>query len=146
MAAVQSGESPTQVAAALGVNLALFFLPPYSPELNPDEFVWNDLKNHGTGRKLITSLAQLRQTVVSHMRQLQRIRIRYAVSFTHQLRDMRGHNGIYFGKVNMMPRPPLGSRHASSQTLVGRMNSRGVPAPVSSRMINPRLYPATWIR
>ena len=25
-------------------------------------------------------------------------------------------------------------------------NSRGVPAPVSSRMINPRLYPATWIR
>ena len=54
-------------------KLALFFLPPYSPELNPDEFVWNDLKNHGTGRKLITSLSQLRQTVVSHMRQLQKL-------------------------------------------------------------------------
>ena len=59
--------------AAQAGKLALFFLPPYSPELNPDEFVWNDLKNHGTGRKLITSLAQLRQTVVSHMRQLQKL-------------------------------------------------------------------------
>ena len=25
--------------------LALFFLPPYAPELNPDEYVWNDLKS-----------------------------------------------------------------------------------------------------
>ena len=25
-----------------------FFLPPYSPEINPDELVWNDgVKNHG---------------------------------------------------------------------------------------------------
>jgi hypothetical protein len=51
----------------------LFFLPPYSPELNPDELVWNDLKSHGTGRKLITPLAQLRQMVVSHMRQWQKL-------------------------------------------------------------------------
>ena len=49
------------------------FSPPYSSKLNPDEFVWNDVKNHGTGRKLITSLARLRQTVVSHMRQLQKL-------------------------------------------------------------------------
>ena len=34
-------------------RLALFHLPPYSPELNPDELVWNDLKNHGAGRRLI---------------------------------------------------------------------------------------------
>ena len=26
------------------------------------------------------------------------------------------------------------------------MNSRGVPAPVSNRISNPRLYPATWIQ
>jgi transposase len=51
----------------------LYFLPPYSPELNPDELVWNDLKSHGTGRKLTTSLTQLRQMVVSHMRQLQKL-------------------------------------------------------------------------
>src|SRR3989304_3782049 len=25
-------------------KLRLFYLPPYSPELNPDEFVWNNVK------------------------------------------------------------------------------------------------------
>ncbi len=60
------------VAAREG-KLALFFLPPYSPELNPDELVWNDLKAHNTGRKLITSPAQLQRLVVSHMRQLQKL-------------------------------------------------------------------------
>ena len=60
------------VTAQLG-KLALFLLPPYAPELNPDELVWNDLKTHGTGRKLITSLAQLRQMIVAHMRQLQKL-------------------------------------------------------------------------
>lgn len=53
--------------------LELFFLPPYSPELNPDEYVWNDLKSQCTGRKVINSLTQLRQMIVSHMRQLQKL-------------------------------------------------------------------------
>ena len=35
--------------------LGLFFLLPYSPELNPDEFVWNDVKNNGVGRKMIAN-------------------------------------------------------------------------------------------
>ena len=54
-------------------RLALFILPPYSPELNPDEYVWNDLKDHGTGRKAITSVTQMRQIVLSHLRQLQKL-------------------------------------------------------------------------
>jgi transposase len=66
-------KSVARFVAAQERRLALFFLPPYSPELNPDEFVWNDLKAHGTGRKLITSLSQLRQIIVSHMRQLQKL-------------------------------------------------------------------------
>ena len=32
-------------------RLALVFLPPYAPDLNPDEFVWNHLKDIGI-RKL----------------------------------------------------------------------------------------------
>jgi transposase len=52
-------------------RLAQFVLPPYSPELNPDEFVWSGLKAHGTGRKLITSPTQLQKTVMAHLRQLQ---------------------------------------------------------------------------
>lgn len=66
-------KSVSQFVAAQQGLLVLFHLPPYSPELNPDELVWNDLKTHGTGRKLITSPTQLRQTVISHMRQLQKL-------------------------------------------------------------------------
>jgi transposase len=66
-------KSVTQFMAAQQGQLGLFHLPPYSPELNPDEMVWNDLKTHGTGRKLLTSPAQLRKTIISHMRQLQKL-------------------------------------------------------------------------
>lgn len=31
-------------------RLELFLLPPYSPDLNPDEFLNNDVKNNGVGR------------------------------------------------------------------------------------------------
>ena len=31
-------------------RLRLFFLPPYSPQLNPDEWVWNNVKSHRIGR------------------------------------------------------------------------------------------------
>jgi transposase len=50
----------------------LFLLPPYSPELNPDEWVWNHLRNNGIGRKVITTPEQLKKEVVSHMRRLQK--------------------------------------------------------------------------
>ena len=63
----------TRFVAAQAGKLALFSLPPYSPELNTDELVWNDLKSHGIGRKLITSLTQLHQMVICHMRQLQKL-------------------------------------------------------------------------
>lgn len=50
----------------------LFFLPPYSPELNPDERVWNDLKNGAVGRQAITNQKQLHRAVVSHLRFIQK--------------------------------------------------------------------------
>jgi transposase len=53
-------------------RLRIFYLPPYSPELNPDEWVWNHLKNHAIGRQAIQSKTELRSTVVSHMRRLQK--------------------------------------------------------------------------
>lgn len=53
-------------------QLRLFFLPPYSPELNPDEHVWNDLKNNGIGRQAITGPDQMKRSVISHLRFLQK--------------------------------------------------------------------------
>ena len=66
-------KSVARFVAQQAGRLQLFFLPPYSPELNPDEYVWNDLKSQCTGRKVISSLTQLRQMIVSHMRQLQKL-------------------------------------------------------------------------
>ena len=51
----------------------LFFLPPYAPELNPDERVWNDLKNNALGRQVITTPKQLRQAVISFLRFIQKM-------------------------------------------------------------------------
>lgn len=53
-------------------KIRLFFLPPYSPELNPDERVWNDVKNNAVGRKSISSPEQLKNTVISHLRMIQK--------------------------------------------------------------------------
>jgi transposase len=53
-------------------KLRLFFLPPYSPELNPDERVWNDLKNNCIGRKMITSPEDLKSEVVNDLRSIQK--------------------------------------------------------------------------
>lgn len=50
----------------------LFFLPPYSPELNPDERVWNDLKNNAIGRQSIHSPEHLHGAVISHLRFIQK--------------------------------------------------------------------------
>ena len=61
-----------ELVASFGGKLRLFFLPSYSPELNPDELVWNDLKTHGLGRMTITDKADMKAKVLSHLRSLQR--------------------------------------------------------------------------
>lgn len=58
--------------AAVSDWMELLYLPPYSPELKPDELVWNDLKNNAIGRKLITEPDQLKREVISFLRYLQK--------------------------------------------------------------------------
>jgi len=53
-------------------RIRLFFLPPYSPQINPDELVWNDVKNNGVGRALIRDSRDLDHAVNSRLRLLQR--------------------------------------------------------------------------
>ena len=53
-------------------KLRLFFLPPYSPELNPDEWVWNHLKNHGVGKRIVRSREDLKRVVLGHLRFMQK--------------------------------------------------------------------------
>jgi transposase len=51
-------------------RLELIFLPPYSPEMNPDELVWNHLKNHNIGRMIIEGKEDLVSAVRSVLHSL----------------------------------------------------------------------------
>lgn len=53
-------------------RLHLYLLPGYSPDLNPDEWVWRNLKVHGTGRQSITGPDQMKALIMREMRSMQR--------------------------------------------------------------------------
>lgn len=52
-------------------RIQLFFLPPYSPELNPDELVWSSLKNK-IRKSSLAGPNDLAEKVFSHMTHLQK--------------------------------------------------------------------------
>ncbi len=57
---------------SVGGEIELFFLPPYSPELNPDELAWNVLKNGIVGRSTVKDKGELKAKVVSGLRRIQK--------------------------------------------------------------------------
>ena len=59
------------VASTQG-KLKLFFLPPYSPELNPDEQVWSHLKHHRLGKMVIKNKEELITKTHAALRSIQR--------------------------------------------------------------------------
>ena len=56
---------------SLNGRLRLFYLPPYSPDRNPDELVWKHLKADTVGRMVVISRDDFRTKVRASMRQLQ---------------------------------------------------------------------------
>jgi transposase len=53
-------------------RIALFFLPPYSPELNPDELLNQDLKTNALGRRRPRTQDELVSDTRAHLRRRQR--------------------------------------------------------------------------
>jgi transposase len=56
-----------------GGMLTLFFLPPYSPDLNPDEWVWKNVKHDNLGRASVKSeseLAEFADAALARLRSL----------------------------------------------------------------------------
>jgi transposase len=68
-----SGRLVKDYVASLNGKLQLFFLPPYSPELNPDEQVWNYVKRHGVAKSGLRTGKELRKFVLARLRSLQRL-------------------------------------------------------------------------
>jgi len=64
-------------------QLEVYRLPSYSPELNPAEQVWNNVKNHGIGRKKVLGIDQLKQLVLGRLRKLQKLPEIVASFFRH---------------------------------------------------------------
>ena len=70
---VHKSATVSRFVASIEGKLQLFYLPPYSPELNPDEQVWNHLKNHGVGKQPIADPDHLKRLVLSHLRKVQKL-------------------------------------------------------------------------
>jgi transposase len=52
-------------------NIRLYFLPPYSPELNPVEHIWDELKEKGFHNRVFSSLDALEDHLVEELRKLE---------------------------------------------------------------------------
>jgi transposase len=48
-------------------RLELHFLPPYAPDLNPDEFVWSHMKNNGVSKKPLKLNESLEQRITEDL-------------------------------------------------------------------------------
>jgi transposase len=64
-------------------EIEVFYLPGYSPELNPDEGINGDLKQAVTRKAPARGTAQLKRAVVGHMRKLSKL--------PHRVRSFFGH-------------------------------------------------------
>lgn len=65
----KSGKVAAKVRSYEG-RLRLYLLPPYSPELNPSEEVWRELKSHRVGRAGVFSFADMKLEARSAMHHL----------------------------------------------------------------------------
>jgi transposase len=62
-------------------NIELFFIPSYSPELNPDEYLNRDLKKNVNASRAPRNISELKQNLTSFMRKLQKSPARFLKYF-----------------------------------------------------------------
>ena len=68
--AVHKSKSVAKYLATLDGRLELHPLPPYCPDLNPDEFVWSHMKNNGVSKRPLKKNESLRKRVEEDLREL----------------------------------------------------------------------------
>jgi transposase len=69
--------------ASFDGRLEVYTLPSYSPELNPAEQVWNNVKHHGIGKKKIFGPDQMKAVVIGSLRRLQKLPSIVTAFFRH---------------------------------------------------------------
>lgn len=68
---VHRSKAVTEYVNSTEGALELFRLPSYSPQLNPDEWVWKNVKHDRVGRRAVTGPDQFKALAVSALRRLQ---------------------------------------------------------------------------
>ena len=64
----------TEYVASLGGRLELHPLPPYAPDLNPDEFVWSHMKTNGVSKKPLRKNESLKSRVEEDLEKIRKNR------------------------------------------------------------------------
>jgi transposase len=70
---VHRSKAVKQFARSTGGRLRLYFLPGYSPELNPDEWVWKNIKHDRIGRAGVSGPEDLKAKALAALHRLQRL-------------------------------------------------------------------------
>ena len=61
-------------------NMRLLLLPPYSPELNPMENVWDELREKSFHNKILENLDQIEQHLIRPLQKIEKIIGHYEVN------------------------------------------------------------------
>jgi transposase len=69
---VHTAKAVKDFVATTDGRLSIFFLPPYSPQLNPDEWVWKNVKCDQIGRRAIRGKGDLKLFATGALRHLQK--------------------------------------------------------------------------
>ena len=64
-------------------KIAIFYLPPYSPEFNPDEYLNQDYKRNANKNSIPANVKELRENTLNHMNALQNNPEKVAGFFKH---------------------------------------------------------------
>ncbi len=70
---VHKAKTVNEYVAALNGRLKLFFLPGYAPELNPDEWVWKNVKHDQAGHAGVVRKSELFGLVSRALARLQQL-------------------------------------------------------------------------
>lgn len=64
---VHKAKKVKEYVVSLGGKLNIYLLPPYAPDLNPDELVWNQMRHMGTSKKPLKEGESLKQRATNDL-------------------------------------------------------------------------------
>ncbi len=81
---VHKSAKVSQFIANTNGKLRIFLLPPYAPDLNPDELVWNQLRNVGTSKKPLKKGESLKERAIADLESIKQNKILVKSFFQEQ--------------------------------------------------------------